>query len=230
MTSTPGRDETFLQIGTRRWRLRGARVRSNVEGDRLAVALSVSDATSGRFHLDTLDLDSARQRTAFLDAAAKELHVERDLLVAELVHVLHAGEVARDEPREDAVVVDMSAQERSEALAWLEDPDLLSRLADDLGRLGVVGEETNLMVCYLAALSRKCERPFGVLIQSSSAAGKSTLVDAVTGLIPPEDLVSLSAITAQALFYLGERGCATKCSSSPRSTARLAPPTRSSCW
>jgi len=203
VTTTPGRDETFLQIGTRRWRLRGARVRSNAEGDRLALALSVSDATSGRFHLDTLDLYSARQRAAFLDAAAKELHVERDLLVAELVHVLQAGEVARDEPREDAVVVDMSAPQRSEALAWLEDPDLLSRLADDLGRLGVVGEETNLMVCYLAALSRKCERPFGVLIQSSSAGGKSTLVDAVTGLIPPEDLVSLSAITAQALFYLG---------------------------
>jgi uncharacterized protein YPO0396 len=49
----------------------------------------------------------------------------------------------------------------------------------------VVGEETNLLVCYLATLSRKCERPFGVLAQSSSAGGKSTLVDAVTALVPP---------------------------------------------
>jgi hypothetical protein len=97
----------------------------------------------------------------------------------------------------------MSDKERAEAMAWLSDPDLLERLSADLSVLGVVGEQTNLLVCYLATISRLCERPFGVLVQSSSAAGKSTLSDAVCSLVPSEDLVSLSAITSQALYYLG---------------------------
>ncbi len=207
VTSNPDRDETYLQIGTRRWRLRGARARGNVDGDRLSVALSVHDEASGRFHLDTLDLYGARARSNFLDATSSELHVEREALVAEMGHVLHEAEVARDKPRRDeAPLYEMSPDERDEALVWLTTPDLLERLADDLSRLGVVGERTNLMVCYLAALSRKCERPFGVLVQSSSAGGKSTLVEAVTALVPLEDLVSLSSITSQALYYLGATG------------------------
>ncbi len=57
---------------------------------------------------------------------------------------------------------------------------------------------------YLAATSRKLDRPLAVLIQSSSAAGKSSLMDAVLGLIPEEERVQYSAMTGQSLYYLGE--------------------------
>jgi hypothetical protein len=42
-----------------------------------------------------------------------------------------------------------------------------------------------------------------VLVQSSSAAGKSTLMEAVIALVPEEDRVKYSAMTGQSLFYLG---------------------------
>ncbi|WP_241618967.1 hypothetical protein, partial [Rosenbergiella epipactidis] len=42
------------------------------------------------------------------------------------------------------------------------------------------------------------------LIQSSSAAGKSSLMDAVLGLIPEEERIQYSAMTGQSLYYLGE--------------------------
>jgi hypothetical protein len=208
ITMTSGHDETYVQLGTRSWRLRGARARGNVEGDRLSVALSVVDQIQGRFHLDTLDLYSSRQRSSFLDVASRELRVERATLVAEMIHVLSAAEVTRDDSshEEESELVEMTAEQRRVALDWLKGPNLLERLEDDLGHLGVVGEHLNLLVCYLAALSRKCERPIGVLVQSSSAGGKSTLVEAATALVPPEDLVSLSAITSQALYYLGGMG------------------------
>ena len=52
-----------------------------------------------------------------------------------MIHVLHAGEVTRDEPNEDnAEVVSMTDDERREALAWLEGPDLLARLCDGFFR------------------------------------------------------------------------------------------------
>ncbi len=68
----------------------------------------------------------------------------------------------------------------------------------------MVGESTNLVAGYLAAVSRKLDRPLAVLIQSSSAAGKSSLMDAVLNLIPPEERLQYSAMTGQSLYYLGE--------------------------
>ena len=92
----------------------------------------------------------------------------------------------------------------------LASPDLIGRVSADLASLGVVGEGTNLVVAYLATVSRKAERPFGVVVQSSSAAGKSTVADAVASFVPEEDLVSLSALTGQALYYLGPNDLARK--------------------
>ena len=207
-TLSAGRDEIFVRTPERSWRIRGAAHRSNVEGDRLNVALSVNDLVTGRFHLDTLDLYIARQRTTFLDVAEQELGAARVVLSHEMVHVLNAAERARDEGATaiKEVTPILTDAERVDALQWLSEPHLMDRLAHDLGDLGVVGEEHNLMLCYLAVLSRKAERPLGVLVQSSSAGGKSTLIDAISSLVPEEDLVALSAITPQALYYLGGRG------------------------
>ena len=73
----------------------------------------------------------------------------------------------------------MTPEDREAALELLRSPDLASRIAADMAACGVVGESTNLTAAYLAAVSRKLDRPLAVLIQSSSAAGKSSLMDAV---------------------------------------------------
>ena len=68
----------------------------------------------------------------------------------------------------------------------------------------MVGEETNKLVGYLAAVSRRLEAPLAVVVQSSSAAGKSLLMDAILGFVPEEERVQYSAMTGQSLFYMGE--------------------------
>lgn len=73
----------------------------------------------------------------------------------------------------------MPAEDSQEALALLKDPHLLDRLLADFERCGVVGEETNKLIGYLAATSRKLDAPLAVMVQSSSAAGKSSLMEAV---------------------------------------------------
>ncbi len=55
----------------------------------------------------------------------------------------------------------------------------MQRIVSDIERCGVVGEATNSQVCYLACLSRKLQQPLAIIIQSTSAAGKSALMDAV---------------------------------------------------
>ncbi len=103
-----------------------------------------------------------------------------------------------------AAAPELSAAERESARALLRDPALVSRIVTDLAACGVVGESTNLLAGYLAAVSRKLPKPLAVLIQSSSAAGKSSLMDAVLNLIPEEERIQYSAMTGQSLFYLGE--------------------------
>ncbi len=165
---------------------------------------------AGGFHLDSLDLYSARARAAFTTAAAHDLHASPDDLKSELGRVLVEVEAALAAANTAPELPPSSAAERSAALDLLRDPDLGSRVISDLGALGIVGEEENLLACYLAVVSRKTPRPLGVVIQSSSAAGKSTLADAVLALVPEDDRVSFSAITGQALYYVGEHDLAHK--------------------
>ncbi len=67
-----------------------------------------------------------------------------------------------------------------------------------------MGEETNKLVSYLGVVSRHLSKPLAVMVQSSSAAGKSSLMDAVLAFVPEEQRVQYSAMTGQSLFYMGE--------------------------
>jgi hypothetical protein len=59
---------------------------------------------------------------------------------------------------------------------------------------------------YLAAVSRKLDQPLAVIIQSSSSAGKTSLMDGILSFVPPEDVVKFSAMTGQSLYYMDEKG------------------------
>ena len=58
---------------------------------------------------------------------------------------------------------------------------------------------------YLSATSRKLDEPLSIMVQSRSAAGKSTLQDAVLSLIPDEDYIKYTRLTGQAPFLQRRR-------------------------
>jgi hypothetical protein len=72
-----------------------------------------------------------------------------------------------------APVPSMTPEETDAALAFLKDAKLAERIVGDFERVGLVGEPRNALVAYLACISRKLAAPLAVLIQSTSAAGKS---------------------------------------------------------
>jgi hypothetical protein len=176
--------------------------------DLLKVNLLISQKES--FHVDTLDLYCARHRTTFIKQAAVELGISEETIKRDMGRVLLKLEELQDEqikralePKKKEKV--LSEEEQKEALALLKAPDLLNRILEDFKRCEVVGEETNKLVGYLAAVSRKLEVPLAVLIQSSTAAGKTWLMDSILSFIPGEERVKYSAMTGQSLFYMGER-------------------------
>ena len=99
--------------------------------------------------------------------------------------------------------VEPTASEKRAAMKFLRDPKLIERILADFDACGLAGEETNKLVCYLACVSRRLEQPLAVLIQSGSAAGKTTLMDAALSFMPEEEQIRYSAMTGQSLYYLG---------------------------
>jgi DNA primase len=209
--------ELVAVFGSRRWRVRGLAKVSSFDMLRVNVLVAAGDGlrADDRFHVDTLDLYSARARAVFTKTAADELRVEEEVVKRDLGRVLlaceeHAEAVMRAAAEPVVVKVEMTDAERADALTLLRAPDLLDRIAADFSKVGMVGEATNCLVGYLAAISRKLDRPLAVIVQSTSAAGKSALMEAVLGFVPGEERVAFSAMTGQSLFYMGESDLAHK--------------------
>jgi len=203
-------EDIFLMQGDRRYRVRG--LNKNMSYELLKVNVLVSGKTprnDAAFHVDTLDLYSARQRSVFTKQAAEELGIKEEVVRRDLGRLLLKLEELQDEqikqalaPKEQAITI--SDEDRAAAMELLRDPRLLERIVEDFARCGVVGEETNKLVGYLGVVSRHLEAPLAVIVQSSSAAGKSSLMEAVLAFLPEEQRVQYSAMTGQSLFYMGE--------------------------
>jgi DNA primase catalytic core len=224
-TKTLGADREYvLTFGPRRYRVRGLEKNLSYESLRvnlLAAAplaeidrpgdLPEESARPQAVHVDTLDLYQARARAAFVKSAAAELGQPEEIIKGDVGKVLLALEAEQEklitaalEPKAAAAVT-IDEPARARAMTLLTSADLIERIATDFSRSGVVGERSNALVGYLSAISRKLDRPLALLIQSTSAAGKSSLLDAVLKFVPEEDRIVYSAMTGQSLFYMGER-------------------------
>jgi DNA primase len=197
--------EVNLTLGERRYRIRG--LHKNLSYEQLKINLLVSRGEA--VHIDTFDLYNARHRSTFINQASGECGVHVDVIKKDLGQVLLKLEALQEkqikqtlEPEEQKPVLNDDQQQA--ALELLKDKALLKRILNDFKSAGVVGEETNKLVGYLACVSRKLDKPLAVIIQSTSAAGKSALMDAVLNLMPEEERVQYSAMTGQSLFYMGE--------------------------
>ena len=199
-------EDVHLTLGDRRYRVRGLFKNSTFEVMRVNLKVTLGEG----FHLDQLDLYNAKHRESFTTHAAAEVNIKPEVLKRDLGRILLKLESLQEErltdalkPKEDAEA-SMDPVQKKAALDLLQDPNLLSRILSDFAACGMVGEETGKLVGYLAATSRKLDDPLGIIIQSSSAAGKSSLMEAVLAFMPKEERVKYSAMTGQALFYIGE--------------------------
>jgi DNA primase catalytic core len=198
-------EDYFISMGPRDYRIRGLQKNASLEVLKVNLRLICAE----RFYLDTLDFYRAKDREAFIRAAAAETLLEPDLIKRDLGQLLLALDQAQEQRIQDAlqpqkVTIEMAAKEEKAALQLLQNPDLLQRILTDFDACGIVGEATNKLTGYLACVSRQLDRPLAVIIQSTSAAGKSTLMESILAFIPEEARIKYSAMTGQSLYYLGE--------------------------
>ena len=203
-------EDVLMRFGDREYRVRGLAKNTSSEVLRINLrVLGVNAYGDVALHVDTLELNAARPRMTFIKQAAEELGIKEEIVRRDVGKVLFKLEELRDEqirvallPKDQAVTI--SEEDRAAAMEMLRDPKLLERIVEDFARCGMVGEETNKLVGYIGVVSRHLKEPLAVIVQSSSAAGKSSLMDAVLAFVPEEQRVQYSAMTGQSLFYMGE--------------------------
>jgi DNA primase len=204
-------EEITITIGPRTYRVLGLEKNSSRGVMRVNVKVSGRNLRGEYcYHGDTLDMESFRQRAAFTKQTAHELAVKEETIHADVGKLwAKLGDLQREHikkvletPQEETI---MTAEEQEAALDLLRDPRLLDRVLSDFDRCGVVGEEMNKRVSYLAAVSRLLNKPLAIVVQSSSSAGKSSLMEAVLDFMPEEQREEYSAMTGQALFYMGQK-------------------------
>lgn len=172
---------------------------------RLRATVTVTRGST--FHVDTLDLYASRSRAEFTKRVAKTLGIEADGVERDLLALLVEAEqttVDAETPSTEQSTTPpaMTDAERAEALALLQRRDLLDQVARDIDALGFVGEATNTRLLYLVAISRKLPDPLSAIVLSQSGAGKSGLTEVLERLTPPEDVVLLTRLTPQSLYYI----------------------------
>jgi DNA primase len=203
-----------MSFGERLYRVGGLEKNNSLEVLKINLRIATVEdrqgvpAMSGLMHVDSLDLYQDGERRKFIDRASEEMLLEKDLLKRDLGKLLLALEQAQEKrlnaPADASEIPEMTRDEEEEAMQLLKSPKLLDRLTAAYDETGIAGESNSLLAAYLACASRKLAKPLAVIIQSTSAAGKSTLMDAVLSFFPDEEQVKYSAMTGQSLYYLGE--------------------------
>jgi DNA primase catalytic core len=189
------------------YELRNAYALRNLNGLKLVVKvrLHAKDTESVSDYMDRLDFYAARSRKLFMAALAERFSVQENSIENDLhkiTEIIERHYKNKEAPQEKSVIPVMSEAERVEALTFLKSEGLLFLIIRDLTLLGYIGDDTNKLLLYLAATSRKLPKPLSVLIRSQSSTGKSYLIDLICSVMPAEDVIKLTSMTPKALYYV----------------------------
>mgnify|MGYP001800143096 CR=1 FL=1 len=176
--------------------------------DRLRVTLKIRIEHLSLRH--NLDLYNDNQTEKLIRKVAERLEVGTSVVVAALMDLTDQLEAYRLEEIEQQNKVEdkrkmLSQEEIQAAKQYLSAPNLMQRTMEDIGRAGVIGEETNRLLMYLIFTSRKRENPLHIISLGSSGIGKTHLQEKVGALIPDEHKIEITTLSGNAFYYFGQQ-------------------------
>jgi len=100
---------------------------------------------------------------------------------------------------------EMSGEEEQEAKKYLTSKNLITNLKNDLEKIGILGEEENALILFLAMASHKSDNPFSVLCLAKSGIGKSYLLQKLSECMPKNCFSFHTQISENALYYFDSK-------------------------
>ena len=194
-------EEIFYEFEDRRYRVR------RLDPFRLdCLRINLKATHQGLWHLDTIDLYADRQRRNFVTMARKLIRLDQGFLYQDLLKITDDLEdrQAKIILEKKEKFTEISALEKEEAMKFLRSDDITSEILKDFAGLGIVGEESNVLVGYFALLSRKIDQPLSVILYGSEMSGKTALKDALLDVVPEPDIERFTKLSPQVLFYRDE--------------------------
>jgi hypothetical protein len=85
-----------------------------------------------------------------------------------------------------------------------QEPNILAAFEKAVRACGVVGEERNAKLIYLAVTSRILDEPVSLVLKGLSSSGKSFTTETVLKFFPKAAYISMTAMSERALIYMKE--------------------------
>jgi hypothetical protein len=96
---------------------------------------------------------------------------------------------------------EMREKVRAAALTLLRDALFFFRFVQQIGELGIVGEQRNCLILFLAGMTKAFDKPVSVLKKGASSTGKSESVKATLSFFPPECVSTRASLSRKAPAY-----------------------------
>lgn len=154
----------------------------------------------------TLDLYNADYLEKFTQMAAARLEISTTVLnraIAGLIDEIERYRLTRIESLKEQKPKrkELTEEQKRKAIAYLKAPGLMDRTGEDLGKTGIIGEETNRLLMYLVFTSRLREQPLHIISLGASGTGKTYLQEKISELIPAHDKLEITILSENAFYY-----------------------------
>lgn len=173
----------------------------------LRVTLSLQKLKSTNILRHSIDLYNDNQVEKFVRRIAERLEIGTSIARKALQELTHELEnyrfllLNKEAEANKPFYKELSTAEEREAINFLKKKNLLSLTNEYIGKSGVIGEVNNRLLMYLIFTSRKTNNPLHCISLGSSGVGKTHLQSKVAELIPEEDKVEITVLSANAFYY-----------------------------
>jgi len=179
--------------------------------DRLRVTLKIENMSAERLLpiRHSLDLYHSKQVGDLVQQISEQYELSRQ----EIQHIIAALTGALEDYRHSRLEAmkpkkpekkQLTPVEEKAALDYLKDPQLMINTLRDIKTSGIIGEERNAMIAFIAYLSRKREKPLHIMCLGASGSGKTYLQEKIGELIPEEDKLEITMLSENAFYYFGK--------------------------
>ena len=188
--------------------LGGVRVK---ETDSLKVSLTVIESSKNAKSRLKLDLYEDKQVEKAARDIGERLNLRADLIEIDLRQLTDLLETYREgleqNPLEKQAKTSQNTLQPFEyqaSITFLKEENLLTRLNEKLSQAGIVGEPMNRLLLFVIASSYKMPDPLHALVQGSSGSGKTHLILKIAGMMPSENVITLTRVTDSSFYNYGE--------------------------
>lgn len=191
------------------------KVMGNLPNDRasMKIALQITANGSTKRHRIQIDLFESRNVESHCHELSDRYSFDTDLLESDLSKLADLLDDYRDKLLNEEANSGFEQNSKNEltpnahekAVEFLKKRNLIANIDKLLEQSGIIGEENNRKILFVAASSYKMSNPLHVMVQASSGSGKSHLINSIAGCMPQNEVFNTTSLTSKSLYYCTDK-------------------------